>query len=214
MSLDCDGVDDQSDHGDINAIDSAANMTWMFWIYRDAIGANDGMMGKGTAWWLYSDSGAEEGFKVGQTAVWERRSATGTFPAGSWQHWAVTYDGSLPAADRIVMYKNGAAVSTVGSDPGATLADGGASGVLVGNASTFGFIDAKFALVKLWNATLTAAEIAQEYTSYRPARTSNLLLWSPYDDGTSARDYSGSGNHGTVTGALQAQGPPVSYGGI
>lgn len=134
----------------------------------------------------------------------------------AWHHWAFVYDGGGAAnADRLKIYLDAANQS---------LTFNGTIPASMGNATTgvvfTGFddvnnvyLDGTVALRRIWTAALSAAEVAQEMHSYRPARTSGLILWSPYDDGTNARDYSGNGNHGTATGARQAQGPPVGYGG-
>ena len=121
-------------------------------------------------------------------------------------------------AARFQYYKNGSQVTlTYNAAMPATLGDSGAALVTIGgSAGLGGFMDMKFALLKAWpGVSLTAAEVAQEYNSFRPARTSSCTLWSPYDDPTNPKDYSGSGNHGTVTGAVfsPTSRPPVSYGG-
>ena len=211
--LDFDGTDDFVAHGDINALDSAANATWMFWAYIQTVAA-DGFIEKGTAQiYAYLPSADTSNFATGQAGTWEKKTTTAPVVANVWAHWAVTYDGGVADPDKIVIYKNGVAQTLTGSNPGTTLSDQGANAVNVGRTQGVNYIDAILALVKVWNATLTAAEVQNEMNSYRPVRTTSLLLWSPYDDGTSARDYSGAGNHGTVTGALQVAGPPVSFGG-
>ena len=47
----------------------------------------------------------------------------------------------------------------------------------------------------------------------RPVRIANPLFWPLSDDGVSARDDSGAGFHGTVTGAVQVAGALIGYGG-
>lgn len=213
-ALDCDGVDDEIGHGDIAGLDVAAKLTVMCWLLADALNASEGICGKNNQGYLYL-SGAADQVAAGQSGVWEKLTGAGTIVTGAWAHWTFAYDGSLAAAARVAIYKNAVSLALTGTDAGATLSDQGAAAVKVGGGLGIvaGFLDAKIALVKIWTATLTAAEIAQEMESYRPIRTADLRLWAPYDDGTFARDYSGQGNEGVVTGALQIIGPPVAYGG-
>lgn len=206
MALLFDAVD-QVDHGDINAIDGAAVLSWMCWTKPDGTTSVPGIT-KNLLFPLYATGGSK--WASGESGVWERAS-TASVSAGAWLFYAGTYDGSLAAASRFKMYLNGVLETTTGSDPGATLPSS-AVGLLTGRNTT-GVGAGSMALVKIYTAVLTATEVLQEMNSYRPARTANLILWSPYDDGVSSRDYSGVGNHGTVTGAVQAQGPPVAQGG-
>ena len=222
MALDCDGVDDQVDHGDIAGIDSGAVLTVMCWANVDTVPTIE------TAYVGKVVAGTPYVFLFGPTTdnkvmflAGAAGSANGKSPAltqtnGVDEHWAVVYDGAGAAnADKVKMYKNGIdqTLTFTGTFP-ATLADGGTEPVYAARDSRGSvFLNGRVSHIKLWLAALTAAEVAQEFNSYRPVRTANLSLWAPYDDGTSARDYSGAGNHGTVTGALQVPGPPVSYGG-
>lgn len=224
MALDLDGVDDEVNHGDIAAFDGTATFSCMCWVNIDdmtgvyvpfiakIVSATPYCFVFGTrvslASTVFVAIGAA-GSNYGETA-------SGTRIDGVTEHWAFTYDGGGAAnADRLKIYKDGIAQSLTytGTIP-ATSSDAGTDPVRVGrNQRDATFADGRIAFVKAWSVALTAAEIAQEAHSYRPIRTAGLLIWAPYDDGTSARDYSGNGNHGTITGALQFQGPPVSYGG-
>lgn len=136
---------------------------------------------------------------------------SGTLVAGEWNHHAVVFNGAGTGnAGRLQAYKNGTdqTITFVGTIP-ATLGDAGTAPLSIGARSDgLAAYDAKFAHIKAWTAALTAAEVAQEMNSYRPVRRANLILWAPYDDGIRARDYSGSGNHGTITGPLYTGGPP------
>ena len=213
MALDCDGVDDQIDHGDIPGVDLAAALTLMFWQNPDVLVVNDGISNKGAAWENRS-GGADSSIPdlvIGGTNI--GALPTGALTAGTWKHYAWVFDGAgVGNSGRLQGYIDAVnqTLTFTGTIP-AALSDGAANGVDIGSNGG-SFHDGKFALVKIWTAALTAAEVAQEMNSYRPVRTVNLVLWAPYDDGTDARDYSGSANHGTVTGALQVAGPPLGYG--
>lgn len=226
MALDHDGVDDQVDHGDIAAIDGATALSGMIWVFIDTLEVEGAFFWKGnragnTASLFFGMDSA-----TNSTLLWasaystiDGARAAGQVATGAWAHFAFAYDGSgVGNANRLFLYKDGVGLTEtfVGTVPASLTSNTDAFQVGVGEiaATPTVFTDGKFAHLRLWSAVLTAGEIAQEMNSYRPVRTANLVLWSPYDDGTSARDYSGSGNHGTVTGALQFQCPPVSYGGI
>lgn len=218
-ALDFDGVNDEVNHGDLgNRFDNATALTWMVWLYWDIIAAGgDGFLGKDALIPGYSPAGTPTQMAAGQAGVWEKTTTDGGLSTGVWIHWAWRYDGSLAADDRLLIYRNGVPQTMAGTNPGITIGDFGAVGFRVGvNAVIGSFVDCKIAHLRVWDAALTPAQIAQEVDSYRPVnRTENLILWAPYDEATpSARDYSGRDNHGTVTGGpVYTPGPPISYGG-
>lgn len=75
-------------------------------------------------------------------------------------------------------------------------------------------LDGRIAYVKMWNAALTAAEVAQEVHTIRPHRAP--WLWTPLFPGSGerVRDYSGNGRDWTEGGTLTDEDPPpVSWGG-
>ena len=218
MALDFDGADDRVDHGDIAAIDGAAALSVAFWVYLQTSENGTELVGKGGAGFTIreSTSSVDDMAASFPDAATQGRTTGSIFPAGSWQHWIMVFDGAgVGNAARLQLYKDGVnqTLTFDGTIP-ATIGDAGTAQLQVGvnqGLNAF-YADAIIAHLKIWTAALTAAEAAQEMNSYLPARTANLILWSPYDDGTNARDYSGNGNHGTVTGALAAGGPPVGHG--
>lgn len=217
MALDFDAVDDQVSHGDANAMDGIANLTFTAWINPDT--------NPDTGRLVISAKTADNpthlaGSYTNSNSLSSRLNADGishtdanTITLTVWQHVAMEYDGARATASRILYYINGILVTSnhTGNGHPATLPSNAANWTIGGAGGQYW--DGRIALVKAWTASLTAAEIVQEMNSFRPVRMANLVLWSPYDDGTNARDYSGNENHGVVTGALQAPGPPVSYGG-
>ena len=217
MSLDFDGVDDQVAHGDIGGIDGGANLSGACWANVDTLELIAGFIGKSLQASTYGFEFAID--NVTNTALMLvisggstlGRTGSGVIAAGRFNHLAFVYNGGgVGDSDKIKIYVNGVnqALTFPGAIP-ATIADTGTAQVRVGvEFRDQVFIDAKIGHVKLWTASLTAAEILQEMNSFRPVRRSNLVLWSDYNDGVRARDYSGNGNHGTVTGALTTGGPP------
>lgn len=215
IALDFDGVDDIVDHGDVAGIDGAAAFTFMWWQMPDAAVAADGIVGKGsgTGCMCRHEGSVATTIQIYINSVAHTRASA--FSDGVWAHHCVVFNGAEAGNDRLKYYRNGVQEAlTYGGTPPATLPDMGA-GVwkFGGDAGWGGFADMKIACHKAWLAALSAAEVAQEVWFRRLQRTANKLIWSPYDDGTNARDYSGNSNHGTVTGAVAAAGPAISYGG-
>lgn len=219
MALDFDGVDDISDHGDINALDGATLLATSFWFYLDvAPPTNAGLWSKGETFGVGFTSGiADDKLGAhGALAGGQRWYSGVDRPTGVWTHVAVTYNGGGAAdADRLKLAVDGVELAlTFGAAVPASLASNATTVKTGKNDTNNVFCDAKIAHLKVWagGSAMTLAQLEQERFSYRPVRTANLILWCPYDDGVQANDYSGQRNHGTVTGALQSAGPPISYG--
>jgi len=219
MSLDFDGVDDIVDHGDIAAIDGTSVLTVAFWISMDVVASLKGIWNKGTG---ADGIGSRQDDSISAGGILDafgnggvQAKVGGLFTADVLQYHTIVFDGGGAAnADRYKIYKNAVnqTLTFVGTIPATIAATTGAFQTGRWNLDA-AFSNCKIGLLKVWTAALTAAEVFQEMNSFRPVRTANLIIWSPYDDATSSRDYSGAANHGTVTGALQTPGPPVSYGG-
>ena len=216
MALEFDGVDDQVSHGDVNAIDGIANMTFMAWIFPDTNPNSSRLVISAKT----ADNPAHlAGSYTNNNSLSYRLNADGirhtgvdTIPLSTWTPVAWEYDGSRVTTDRATIYINGVsvAITNVGAADPPTLPTNAANWTIGGAGGQYW--DGRIALVKAWTASLTGDEIYQEMNSYRPIRTANFVLWAPYNDGTKAVDYSGSGNNGTVTGALAADGPYVGGG--
>ena len=224
MALSFDGTNDKVDFGDIATVDgdkltvclwytpTNTNALGLLWGKVAAVGgdANDlrlqhddgaGGSGSGISW-------------IHGTTSPRAVVATGVFTGGTTYHVALVYDGSLAAANRVVIYLDGVAqtLTITGTIP--TTIVGSADTVTIGAAGDDTLdLAGTLSHLKVYDEALTQAEVLQEMNAQRVFRTADLYQWSPLDDGTSARDYSGSGNHGTVTGATQTAGPPVTYGG-
>lgn len=217
MALSFDGVDDVANHGDIAAMDGASALTYGGWVRQTTLKASialihklldnasrgTGIVGGATATKIrcYVDPGTGNG--VGDTT-------NAVLTANTWQHLMMVFDGGgATNADKLKLYIGGISVpftftgtipATTPSNTATFRTQGSNDLVLIGQLYA--------GHIKAWTAALTAAEVFQEMNNVRPIRTANLLVWSPYIDGPNARDYSGNGNHGTVTGALMAAGPP------
>lgn len=213
MAIFLDGVDDTLSHGDISAFDTPTNLSYMFWGYHTSTlgnGAQHEILDKGASqFYCYVRTANANNIAAGVSGASERATGADVWPNNTWVHVALTYDSA--AGTRLVIYVDGVSQALTGTDP--TFGDGAASGLGFSMGAALTRVAFTVAHFKAWSATLTGAEVLQEMNCVRPYRTSNLLVWSPYDDDTSTKDYSGSGNHGTVGGgAAAAAGPPISFG--
>jgi len=81
----------------------------------------------------------------------------------------------------------------------------------VGNDILSDYANMTIGPVKIWDAALTDAEIAQERWGIRPRRTTNIHIWSPLQ--VNSIDYSGQGRNWTESGTpTYEDGPPVGWG--
>jgi len=84
--------------------------------------------------------------------------------------------------------------------------------LMIGNDPLDQWFNGRVAAYKMWNATLTQAEIEREFETYQPARTANLLRWHPFINAELV-DYSGNGNTLTAgsTATATEDGPPIPW---
>lgn len=132
--------------------------------------------------------------------------------AGAWYQYAATYDGSLGAGSRCVMYRDGAAQTTTAiTDADVTPGNMSSSLVLgrVNNTGAF-YYDGKIAEVAIWNVALTAPEIYRLYrgASPRGIRQSNLRFYDPLRGAPVDRI---SGRVGTTVAPISVHPPAVPY---
>jgi hypothetical protein len=68
--------------------------------------------------------------------------------------------------------------------------------------------------IKIWDAALTAAEVASEMYRIEPVRWANIHLWSPCNPGATERlsDWSGNGKTWTAGGTLTDEDPAPGVG--
>lgn len=218
MGIDLNGSSSTIDYGDLANMDGATKLSIALWLNSDSIAA-------GTPSIVGKDTGGTNTLILYRSAATLIATMNATdagqtgnvLTAGTWAHVVVVYDGAETGnANRLKIYVNGAleTLNFGASTIPATAPDSGAGTYVLGKvANLAGYFDGKCALHLLWIGTaLTAGEALQQMNSYRPVNFTNLKVWSPFDDGTSPKDYSGSGNHGTPTDLTAISGPPVSYG--
>ncbi len=148
----------------------------------------------------------------GWRALWVWNGANivrvGTLVQDQWYHLAVTVSGSGPG--QVKTYVNGTLALTSDGNPNIP-----AARLSIGNDSHGEWLDGSAADVKVYDAALSAAEVAQEMQQFAPARTANLNGFYPMQAAaTAGADASGLGHSFTATGTLaDASGPPVTVGG-
>jgi len=114
----------------------------------------------------------------------------------TWYHVAMTVSGT--GAGQVSAYLNGKLDFSIGGNAAVT-----GDRLSIGNDSHSEWLDGSAADVKIYNAVLTPAEIAQEMTSYAPVRTAGLNSWYPLQSASDApTDYSGNSYTMRVAGTL------------
>jgi Concanavalin A-like lectin/glucanases superfamily len=137
-----------------------------------------------------------------QLFVWNSGSSAGSatvLSTGTWYHLAWTDDG---------FYINGVLDHAVTAVTGANPATFRLGHSRFGGENWNGRMQA----VKVWDATLSAAEIQQEMRQHLPVRVANLNAFYPFLSSTDVADYSGNAQTLTVGGTLTTEdGPPVAW---
>lgn len=184
-------------HGDVNEIDGATALTWIWTCMPLADGSIPGLT-KGTTFFIAYESTAN--YAMGVSGAWETRSTDATRTTNTAHRVAYRYDGSQgTAADRLDIWEDGVALTMTGTATPTSLPS--STSVLEVCKNTTGAVDGNVADLKMWEAVLTEAEILQEIYSSRPIRTANLVLWVPYNNAGDLVDYSGNGYNGTNASA-------------
>jgi len=117
-----------------------------------------------------------------------------------WQHMVITFDKTL-SSNQINFYINGI---NVGSATKTTDIATDTSDLIIGDQGAGGKVhDGLIDDLRLYNVGLTPAQVLNLYKRIDPPST-GLVLWHKYNEvaGTTAIDYSGSGNTGTIANAI------------
>ena len=126
----------------------------------------------------------------------------GAVALNTWYHVAMTVSGT--GANQCLAYRDGVQVASLSGNAAIT-----GDKLWVGNDAFTEVLLGRMAAIKIWNAALTATEIAQEMRSYVPRRLANLLSWHPMLTHT---DLSQFGATWTGSGTLATdQGPPIAW---
>lgn len=195
---------------DADLPDMDSDYTICFWLYPESVSGDacqfiiqDVGFDDYDAFWLTSGGTFLE---VVDGGVQYSDSSGSTLSVDTWYHAAVRRTGSV-----LDLLLDGAtpelsvnqAVSRDASDE-----------LYIGYYPSYG-ANSRFAYMKLWEASLTQAEIQREMHTILPQRTANLYGFWPIFPGSAerVRDYSGNGRDWTEAGSpTDADPPPVSWG--
>ncbi len=196
---------------DSNSLDLTNTFTLMAWINPASLGAsNAGRIlakegGGGQAYdFLMGPNNAIRVFLVNTIYA----SSNNVIRLGVWQHVAVTFDKDAGGSSEIKFYVNGAAAGVASRST--ALTTNGLS-LLLGSTSThIRTFDGKIDEVKIFNTTLTPAQIIDEYYKGQSSG-SGLVLYTKFDEGsgTASIDSSGTQANGTITGATYSSDVPI-----
>lgn len=223
MALQLTGGDsDRISHGSGASIDNFSELSFLLWAYISSIPPNV------RRFFFKSPTDFEKELSLGSTGqvstamdtdgtdvqATSENSAGNIVTANSWWFIALTvssglvprlYLGTLSAPVYEVAY----ASQTAGT--GSPVSDA-AGDLVVGNVRTLNRSTAMHAAyASYWNRALSLGELAQQ--QYRPTPGNGCRMFSVYGyNGTGTQpDYSGNGNHGTVTGATVADHVPIPF---
>lgn len=128
-------------------------------------------------------------------------STGSTLTVDAWNHLALTYDASYARC-----YLNGSLNITSGGTVTSP-----AAYMYIGADPTGSYVSGDLCAFKVWGATLTAAEIANEMQTIRPVRAANLNEWWPFTVDDAER--SGTGYSWTKSGSSSyVNDAPVGWG--
>jgi hypothetical protein len=218
------GASDRVDCGSGASMDNITDGTVLAWFYADDV-ANTfkGLVSK------LNSPAASQGWQFnrvaasGSTLRLIRHRSIGNqivsspasqILAGAWNFGAASWDitGGAPKMYHGTLLAPAADVSTSVTAGSGTQVDDSAGVLTLGNYGNSAIDSAwpgRVALVAVVNRILTPAEV--QSWQFRPRALRGCVgFWQLGRTGTSTQlDYSGNGNHGTVTGATVAQGPPT-----
>lgn len=141
-----------------------------------------------------------------------RESVDNTVELGVWQHYAITWDGSVTGTN-IHIYKNGIEVAYAATQTSGGIIPSDATRILsIGGDNTVSdYLNGYMSDVAIWNVELSLSEIAMLSSSRKKGiplniRPKNLKFYMPLDDCAdktgcvgSFLDRSGFGSNGTTT---------------
>ena len=146
---------------------SITGYTMMCWAYTTTASAYQSAMCFG----LNDPNKYESGFSNGNFFfIYNTSSHTGSANSTStWYHIAVVCSGS--GANQLKLYKDGNTTADITTDGNASITAGK---FYIGNEFSGDQFLGRIAAVKIWNAALSASEVAAERDFAYPVRTSNI----------------------------------------
>lgn len=220
MARDFDGTDDRIDWASVFTTSGQA-LTIAAWAWIDVLTPATasvlfcGSASGGNAGTLFLQTGGVNGRitfnRLGSTT--KVRTTVDTVGIGSWNHWLVTDDGSLTAANAHI-YFNGTEPSYATTTNGATETAANSTWALGGLPVAAGNNwNGRLAEVGVWNRVLTAGEIALLARAFAPSFiTPGLRFYCPVGGRSTEINRFGAASTTTV-GTTYLEHPRVIYPG-
>lgn len=130
----------------------------------------------------------------------DRFSSNRVFSAKQWYHVAVVFDGTLPQAERVKLYVNGALDKTAAET--STAIPASTADLLLGQLGGGSVaLNALLDEVRVYRAALSAADVQGMYTTPGSGPLQDLQAHWQFDDaeGTAVADATGHGHNGSST---------------
>lgn len=154
-----------------------------------------GALATDVAYWTFIDNTTNQSLSVYEQTAFNNGTIIGLY---KWNHIAFTIAGT--GAGQCKSYLNGVLDLNLSGNAGPV-----ATAIVIGahRDGIDSFYPGKMAGIKIYSAVLNGTEIATEYASFVPVRTSNINGYYPMKDAASVgRDDSGQGNNFTVVGTF------------
>ena len=185
-ALDFDGTNDQINCGNNSGFtfgNGTADLPFSvsFWINPDVItGGTKGYFQKGTdSFFEYGILFTSQKIKFrlyGETQISIDEAGATALVADSWNHVAVTYDGTggSTAANGMEMYINGSLITVTRSNSGSYVAmNNRGSDLFIGSRGGVGHVAAEFSNFAVFNTELTSTEVTEIYSEGIPQNLNN-----------------------------------------
>ena len=196
LAYDFDGSNDQIDlPSSIQSALGTSEQSFSFWMNRDAVTGNGGIIGFGTnasrQMWAYGSFSHD---------VFYDGSSTGTPVTGTWRHIVGTIDGT-----NAKLYVDGVLVDTTSATQ--PIPTGSSTKNYIGYIDGFSRYDGKLDDIRAYDRALTQAEITHLASSRGiegppPVGLGGEQLWLCPSLNDSPNDISGNGNDGTYNGGM------------
>ena len=175
-------------------LDGSSSFTVEAWINpTDFSNSSAGIVSKGNAFSLKTESNGRLSFIVEQSWSWERlASSDNAITLNEWQHVAASYDGSTRV---MKLYIDGQLVTSMtrsqSFSPNFTSSNFQIGRNISGNGGSQRDFNGNIDEVKLWNVVKSDADISNDYATQLTGSESNLMAYYTFDQGEGGADNSG-----------------------
>ena len=206
QSIELDGIDDYVSVANSSSLQITGALSISFWLYGQTNGTHTGVitktpntssLGSNTQYHIQFQNSNQLRFAVTGCDLYAGQETTGTVPTvtvGSWQHIAMTWNGT----DTMTIYKDGSQVCTKVQS---TTIVSNTSPVWLGRRAGFGLLLGKLDEVAIFNTELSSSDISSIGSSVIDLSTYSPVSWWRCGDGDTAptlTDNGSGGNDGTM----------------